>query len=110
MVEVDAGRFQVGDMKDGSSLVYPKIRNLRQRPKLTVSATSIHPNGVEIEIHRGSSAGARLAKMSFKPSSGNRGDSLQTVTLDGVRDTDDLCLFFKGGPGELIRLNSLKFS
>jgi len=110
VAEDDAGRFQVRDLKHGSSLVYPKIRNLHQRSKLSLSASSIHSNGAEVEIHRGSTAGARLAKLTFKPSFGDQGDSIQTVTLNGVHDTDDLCLVFQGGSGELIRLNSLMFS
>ncbi|MGA2983733.1 MAG: family 43 glycosylhydrolase [Terriglobia bacterium] len=110
VAEADDGRFQVRDLRDGSYLVYPKIRNLRQRPRLSISASSIHADGLEIDIRRGGPAGPRLAKLAVKPPAGGAGESKPTATLNHVRDTDDLCLVFRGGPGELIRLNRLEFN
>ena len=110
VAETEDGRFQVRDLKNGSSLVYPKIRNLLQRPNLSLSVSSIHPNGMEIEIHRGDPSGARLARLELKPQLNNNGSSSHSVALKGIRDKDDLCLLFRGGPGELIRLNRLEFS
>ena len=60
---------------------------------------------VEIEVRRGDPSGARLARMALKPQPNDNGDSSHSVALAGGHDTDDLCLVFKGGPGELIRLN-----
>ena len=65
---------------------------------------------MEIEIRRGDSAGARLARLVLKPQLGNNDDSTYPVTLNGARDADDLCLVFKGRLGGLIRLNYLEFS
>jgi hypothetical protein len=110
VAEADDGSFQVRDLRDGSYLVYPKIRNLRQRPKLSISASAVHSDGLEIDIRRGDPAGARLAKIAVKQQAGGRGESAYTATLNNVRDTDDLCLVFGGGLGELIRLNRLEFS
>jgi hypothetical protein len=108
--EDHAGRFQVRDLQNGSSLVYPKIRNIHQRTKLAVSASSVAPAGAQIDVHRGSLSGPRLATLNFKPIAGDHNDTMQAATLNGVRDTDNLCLVVRGGPGELIRLNHLMFS
>lgn len=110
VAEQDGGRFQVTDLMNGSLLFYPKIRNLRQRPKLSISASAVHSNGVQIEIHRGDPAGVRLARLAVKPQPSDNGDSTHSVTLNGVHDADDLCLVFKGRPGELVHLNYLEFS
>ena len=63
-----------------------------------------------IEVRRGDPSGARLARMALKPQPNDNGDSSHSVALAGAHDTDDLCLVFKGGPGEPIRLNHLDFS
>ena len=104
------GHFQVRNLTDGSYLVYPKIRNLRQRPTISIRASSIHSHGVEIDIRRRDPAGARLAKLVLKGQTAGLGESTHSVTLHGARDTDDLCLVFKGGPSELISLHDLEFS
>lgn len=109
VAEAVDGRFQVRDLSDGSCLVYPRVHNLRQRPKLSISASSIHSKGLEIDIRRGNPAGARLAKLAVKPQAGHTNESILMAKLNKVRDTDDLCLVFRGGPGELIRLNHLDF-
>jgi hypothetical protein len=69
----------------------------------------MHLAGLVIEIRRGNPGGEVLSKLNVKllPAAG---DSTMTATLKGVADTDDLCLVFKGKPGELIRLNRLSFS
>jgi hypothetical protein len=90
--------------------VYPNVRNLRERPKLSISGSSIHSQGLEIEIRRGNPGGAQLSKLAVKPQPTASADSIITATLKAVADTEDLCLVFKGKPGELIRLNHLSFS
>jgi arabinoxylan arabinofuranohydrolase len=107
--EAPDGRFQVCDTNDGSYLVYPNIRNLRERPKLSITGSAIHLQGLQIEIRRGNPGGAVFAKMNVRPLPAS-GESTITETLKGVADTEDLCLVFKGKPGELIRLNHLSFS
>lgn len=108
--EAPDGRFQVFDLKTGSLLVYPNIRNLKERTKLSISGSKIHLQGLEIEIRRGNPGGVVMAKVIAKPQPAASGDSVFTTTLKGVADSDDLCLVFKGKPGELIRLNRLSFS
>jgi hypothetical protein len=110
-VEEDSqGRFQVRILKNGSYLVYPKIRNLRERSQLAIRASLVHPQGLEIEVRRGNPGGGELSRLGVKPGPAGSADSTFTLPLHGVSDTDDLCLTFKGGPGELIRLSQLSFS
>lgn len=78
-----------------SLLLHPKNRNLHQPSKLSLSVSSIHPDGMEIEIHRGDSSGARLAELALKPQPGDRVDSTHSVTLNRSRDAEDLCFVFK---------------
>ncbi len=99
------GTFQVRDLVSGSTLTYPRIRNLAQRRQLTLTGTVLAP--VKVEIRRGNAAGVSLGSLSLTP--GPAG-SPHTVTLARLRDTDNLCLVLHGGPGELIRLDSLSFS
>lgn len=108
--ETSEGRFQVCDLRNGSYLVFPNIRDLQDRTTLTISGSSIHPNGLEIEIRRGNPGGAELSKLHVKPQSGVPGDSTFTTALNAGVDTEDLCLVFKGGAGELMRLSQLSFS
>jgi arabinoxylan arabinofuranohydrolase len=110
VAETSPGSFQVRGLGNGSSLLYPKIRNLRQRPRLTITASAVHPKGLEIEVRRGSSTGERLASLSIKPPAEASGESIHSAPLTALHDTDDLCLVFKGGPGELARLSHLDFS
>jgi hypothetical protein len=102
------GRFQVAGLRNGSWLLYPKVRNLRQRQHITISGTVVHPNEVKIEIRRGSSAGAVLAKINMRPQSGT--ESTGSGLLKSAGDVEDLCLTIHGGSGDLIRLNRLTFS
>ena len=55
------------------------------------------------------SSGARLARLVLNAQGAGVGDSIHTTILNGVHDTDDLCLVFRGGQDELIRLNFLEF-
>ena len=107
--EAPDGRFQVCDLKDGSSLAYPNTRNLAKRLKLSITGSTVHLQGVQIEVRRGTPAGAVLSKLNMKPLPSSS-DSTISATLKGIADTEDLCLVFKGKPGELIRLKRLSFS
>jgi hypothetical protein len=107
--ETSDGRFQVRVLRSGGYLVFPKIRNLRERPQLSLRATAFHPQGLEIELRRGHPGGAEFSRLAVKPPPAGSADSTYTTTLQGVSDTDDLCLSIQGGPGELIRLNHLSF-
>jgi hypothetical protein len=102
------GRFQVRGLQNGSFLFYPRIRNIHGRTGLSVNASPLLPT--EIEVRRGSPSGALLAKLIFKPAPGAASDLVETAMLKGVRNTDDLCLVFKGQSEELIRMNHLIFS
>ena len=68
-----------------------------------------HPGGGTIEIHEGSVTGTLLDACAV-PSTGGW-DNYQTVIcpLKNKSGTNDLCMTFKGGAGELMRLEWLKF-
>jgi hypothetical protein len=96
------GHFQVSGLKNGSWLLFPKVRNLRSKPKLTITGSALNPKGLEVEVRRGSPAGALLSKISMKAGTGT--DSTASGMLKNAGDLEDLCLKFNGGSGDLTRL------
>lgn len=104
------GAFEVADLRDGSWLVYPKIRNLRQRQNLSISGSVTHSRGAEIEVRRGTPAGALLAKIKMASHSETGGNSTGSAVLKNAGDVEDLCLKFRGGSGDRMRLTHLTFS
>jgi len=105
VAERSDGSFHVRDLTAGSTLTYPRIRNLAQRRQLTLTGTVLAP--VKVEVRRGTPTGPTLGSLSLTPGTA---PSSHTVTLAHLRDIDDLCLVFNGGPAELFRLDSLAFS
>jgi hypothetical protein len=106
--EVQDGEFQVTNLHKGSTLLYPRVRNLKQRPTLTINGSAAHSKGVEIEIRRGTATGALLSKINMKPQSG--AEATGSGVLKNVGDLEDLCLRIQGISGDTFGLSHLKFS
>ncbi len=102
------GSFEVRVLKNGSHLTYPKIRNLRPDSKLIVEGRPISTREMLIEVHRGTPAGRELGKVKV-PQDPAQKKASWTIPLQNVKDTDDLCLIFHGGPGELAGIGRLSF-
>jgi hypothetical protein len=108
--ESATGVFEVCDLRNNSYLIYPKVRNLRERTRLSITGVCLHPGGVQIDIRRDHPAGIRLSKLVAKPEGASGRECTYSTILKGIADSDDLCLTFDGGQGELIRLRHLSFS
>lgn len=106
--EGQSGQFLVTNLKHGSALFYPKVRNLKQRPNLTISGSSASSKDAVIQIRRGGSRGALLAKISVK--SNGVVESSGSAILKNVDDVEDLCLTVQGHPSDSFGLSRLTFS
>jgi hypothetical protein len=107
--ESPEGTFEVRGLKNNSYLIFPNIRNLRQKAQVSVVGRPIHPEGIEIEIRRGDLNGARLGSTKIVSQASGK-ESEFKIQLHDVKNADDLCLVFRGGQGELLRLRHLSFA
>lgn len=107
--ECPAGGFEVRGLNDGSRLVYPKVRNLGGNTTVSFSVASGHPGGGTIEVREGGVEG-KLLGICRVPSTGGY-DQYKTVScqLSNEPGMMDLCLVFKGTPGELMRMDYISF-
>lgn len=108
--ECPAGGFEVCGLGEGSRLVYPNVKNLPPNATLSFRVASGHPGGATIEVREADLKG-RLLGTGTVPSTGGWG-RYQTVScaLENEFGTKHLCLTFKGGAGELMRLDWLRVS
>ncbi|MFD1611476.1 family 43 glycosylhydrolase [Sphingomonas tabacisoli] len=104
IVEQSDGQFGVGGLRDGSWILYPKVRNLRPAPRLILRAGAAD-RGATVEIRRAGPKGALLAKAGLPAMP----EGEISVTLRTNRVTEDLCLVVRGTPEKVI-LRSLSFS
>ena len=107
--ECPAGGFEVRGLQVGSSLVYPNVKNMPEKAAMTFSAASANPGGGTIEIREGGSQGQLLGTCKVSATGG--WDQYQPVScvLQNPAGTHSLCLTFKGGEGELLRLDWMNF-
>ena len=108
--ECPAGGFEVRGLRAGSRLVYPNIKNLPPNATVYFNAASGNPNGGSIEIREGGANGELLGTCTV-PNTGGW-DKYQTISCPLINSSGkkSLCLTFKGGAKELLRLDWLKFS
>jgi arabinoxylan arabinofuranohydrolase len=108
--ECPVGGFEVRGLQAGSRLVYPNVHSLRANATLTFCVASGNPAGGTIEIRESQAEGPLLGTCAVPATGG--WDRVQVVSCDlqNGAGTHNLCLAFKGGGGELMRLDWLKFS
>jgi arabinoxylan arabinofuranohydrolase len=101
--------YEVRGLKEGSSLVYPNVANLRANSRLSLTGASA-AKGLKVEVRSGNPKGKLLGICTFPFT----GDWKQYRTVEcqlrNPAGKDDLCLVFKGAQGELMRLDSLHFA
>jgi len=102
------GSFEVRVLKDGSQLVYPNVRNLRPDSRLIVEGHLIGSHELQIEVRRGAPEGRELGKIKATQDAAQK-QARWTIPLRDVKNTEDLCLIFRGGPGELAGMDHLRF-
>ena len=108
--ECPAGGFEVRGLGEGSRLVYPNVKNFPRNATISIRVASGNSAGGKIEIRSGSAKGKLLGTCKIPDTGG--GDKFETVScaLQNQPGTNSLCLTFKGGAGELVRLDWLKIS
>lgn len=108
--ESPAGGFEVRGLQAGSSLVYPNVKNMPQNAVMTFSVASGNPDGGTIEVREGSAQGKLLGTCQVSASGGWDQYRSFSGALQNAAGTHSLCLTFKGGAGELMRLDWIKFA
>lgn len=108
--EGPAGGFEVRGLGSGSRLVYPKVKNLPQMAILTFSVAAGRQGGGTMEVREDGANGKLLGTCTVSNTGG--WDKYQSVScaLENKPGTLNLCLVFKGGAGELLRLDWMTFS
>jgi len=107
--ERPAGGFEVRNLHQGSSLVYPKVRNLTANVSVSFMVSS-QTGGGTIEVREHQPSGKLLGSCQI-PTVQNRWDVYQAVTcgLQNPAGTTDICLTFKGDGAELVRIDRFRF-
>ena len=94
-----AGGFEVRGLKDGSSLTYPKVRDLGKNTTLSLRVAGSAQGSVE--VRKGAKDGQLLGTCAVK--AGEYQDA--SCTLNNEAGTLDVCLVIKGGPFQLDALS-----
>ncbi len=103
------GSFAVLIQNNGAQLTYPNIRNLQKDSRLHIDGQLLHPQGMMIEVRRGTAKGRELGKIKITKESALK-STHWTIPLRNLKEKDALCLVFHGGTGELATLRRLSFT
>jgi arabinoxylan arabinofuranohydrolase len=104
--ETSNGRFDVCDMRSGSYLLYPKIRNLLPAPKLTIDAKVISGLHAELEVRRQDPHGELLGKINLSASDVGSSVAIQLATK---RSVENLCLVVVCNDSTMVNFRSFTF-
>ena len=104
-----SGGFELQGIHDGSHADYPNVMNLPANATVSFRASAANPPGATIEVRKQSPLGALLGTARI-PSTGHW-TTYQTVScsLTNEAGSANLCLVFRGPPGELLHLDSFGF-
>jgi arabinoxylan arabinofuranohydrolase len=91
-------------------LVYPNVKNMPPNAVMTFSVASGNPDGGTIEVREGNAQGKLLGTREVSASGGWDQYRSFSGALQNAAGTHSLCLTFKGGDGELMRLDWIKIS
>lgn len=103
------GGFEVRGLRNGSTLLYPNIENLSRDAVLSLRAACGNPNGATIEVHADGPRGKLLGRCKVASSGGWTTFATTDCPLRNGAGKGGVCLVFKGGAGELLRLDWLSF-
>lgn len=109
--ETPDGGFEIRDTKDGSWAAYPHVMNLPANATVSLRVACGNPTGASIEVRAGDDPSATLLGICQIPDTGGwMGYRTLACKLRNPAGAADLCLVFRGGPGELARLNWFSLS
>ena len=99
--------FCVRNITTASQIYYPRVMNLCANTTMKFCAAS--QKGGEIEVREGSPEGKILGVCKVEPTGGLDDSKMFGCKLQNPAGTVNLCLTFKGGEGELMRLDWFTF-
>ncbi|MEI6077022.1 MAG: family 43 glycosylhydrolase [Verrucomicrobiota bacterium] len=108
--ECPSGGFEVRGLGERSRLVYPNVKNLPKHSTVAFRVASARPSGGTIQIREGSADGKLLGRCLVPKTGGWDKYQIVSCVLNNQAATENLCLIFQGGAGELMRLDWLAFS
>ena len=108
--ECPADGFEVRGLGVGSYLVNPKVRNLPSNSTIAFRVASGNSAGGTIEIHESTAQRSMLGTCTVLGTGGWQQYGTVSCALTNQPGTVNLCLIFKRGEGELMRLDWLGFS
>ena len=101
--EIYADGFTVQKITAASQLYYPKVFNLC--PNTTMKFYAASKDGGEIEVRQDGPDGKVLGVCKVTPTGGLDSYKAFACTLQNEAGTANLCMTFKGGTGEVMRLD-----
>jgi arabinoxylan arabinofuranohydrolase len=102
--------YEIRDIRNGSSLTYPKVMNLKTNSSLSFRVASGNSAGGIIEIHENNANGKLLGTCKISSTSGWTVYKTFTCKLKNDSGQKDICLVFNGNGDELLRFNWFGFS
>ena len=108
--ECPAGGFEVRGLRADSRLVYPNVKNMPPDALMTFQVASAPAAGATIEVHQDNEQGKLLGSCPVPNTGGWEQYQAVSSVLKNHAGTNNLCLTFQGGAGELVRLDWLKIS
>ena len=107
--ECSEGGFEICDIHDGSYLLYPNVMNLRPKSMISFHLACGNPAGGAIEIRANSINGKLLGLCKIPYTEGWTKYKTFECRLRSKSEKENICLYFRGGKGELARLDWLSF-
>jgi arabinoxylan arabinofuranohydrolase len=106
----NATGFEVHDIRDGSSLVYPNVSNLKAHSALEFHAASGNLLGAMVEVHGKTATNDLLLARCSIPYTGSWTNYTSVnCPLNNPAGKMDIYFVFHGDAGELLRLDWFKF-
>lgn len=104
-----SGGFEITGIRNGSSLVYPNINNMRENSHILLRASCANEAGCTVEIRDSSKDGRLLGTVRVPFTGGWDKYTEASVELANSCGTNSLCFVFKGDEGELLHFDSFSF-
>jgi arabinoxylan arabinofuranohydrolase len=102
-----AGGFEVGGLRAGSTLDYPNVRNVPANATFTMEATSTP--GCAVEVRSAGGRDALMGTCTVPPAGDGASFRAASCRLTNAAGSCDVRLVVRGGPGDLLRLKSIRF-
>ena len=107
--ECPQGGFEIRDIRNGSYLAYPNLKNMRENSPVSFRVTSGNPAGGIIEVREANADGKKLGTFTIPSTGGWTNYKTFEFRLKNDAGKKDLYLVFKGGKDELLRLDWIGF-